>query len=100
MTERPDRSTFWADLRRDYASLWPEIREGFRQAREQWRETTADRRQYKQFHRRMMQRATGLENPTRRDWRKASKAFIAEAREIEEAERRVLREFGEAERGD
>ena len=95
MAERPDWSTFWADLRRDYASLGTEIREGFGQAREQWRELIAVIRQDKQFHRRMMQRATGLENPTRRDWRKASKAFMAEAREIEETERRVLREHDE-----
>jgi hypothetical protein len=45
--------------------------------------------------RRMKQRITGAENPTRRQWRKASNAVLAEAREIEEAERRVLREFGE-----
>ena len=43
----------------------------------------------------MKQRITGAENPTRRQWRKASNAVLAEAREIEEAERRVLREFGE-----
>jgi hypothetical protein len=86
---------FWADLRRDYASMWPTVLREMRSAREQWRELTAQIRQDRQLTRRMKQRATGEKNPTRRQWRKASRAFAVEAREIEEAERRTLREFGE-----
>lgn len=95
MTERPDRSTFWADVRRDYASTWPMLLNGLREAREGWRDLTAEIRQDRQFTRRMKQRITGVENPTRRQWREAGNAVLTEAREIEEAERRVLREFGE-----
>jgi hypothetical protein len=86
---------FWADLRRDYAAVWPTMRNDLRQMREEWREMVAERRQDRQFTRRMKQRITGAENPTRRQWRKASRAILAEVHEIEAAERRVLREFGE-----
>lgn len=84
---------FWADLRRDYASLWPEFRNGLREAREQWRETAAEVRQGRQLDRRMRQRITGTASPTRRQWREVSRAILGEVREIEAAERRVLREF-------
>ena len=90
-----DRGTFWADVRRDYASTWPAMLDDLRSAREQWRELVAEIRQDRQLTRRMQQRITGSENPTRGQWRKASRAILAEAREIEDAERRVLREFGD-----
>jgi len=92
---KPDRGTFWADVRRDYASTWPMLLEALREIREDWRDTTAEMRQYRQLTRRMKQRITGVDNPTRGQWRKASRALLEDAREIEEAERRVLREFGE-----
>ena len=92
---RPDWSTFWADVRRDYAAIWPDFRDLGREMREGWRGMVAEVRQERQFTRRMKQRITGVDNPTRRQWRHAGRALDAEAREIEEAERRVLREFGE-----
>jgi hypothetical protein len=94
---RDDRDSlwdgFWSDLRRDYASLWPEFLDGLREGRELWREAVAEFRQDRQFTRRMKQRITGVDNPTRRQWRDVCKAYDTEAREIEQAERRVLREF-------
>lgn len=88
-----DWSRFWADVRRDYASVWPTMRSGLREMREDWWETVAMIREDRHWTRRLKQSITGVENPTRRQWRKASKAVLAEAREIEAAERRVLREF-------
>ncbi len=90
-----ERDRFWADLRRDYASIWPTMRRELRAMREQWREMTAEMRQDRQLTRRLKQRITGLENPTRRQWRKTSSAVLDEIHELEETERRVLREFGE-----
>ena len=95
MMQRPGRSHFWADVRRDYASTWPEMRRAFAEMREGWRETTAAIRQERQFTRRMKQRITGVDNPTRRQWRRVSRAIDSETREIEEAGRLVLREFGD-----
>jgi hypothetical protein len=86
---------FWADLRRDHVALWQEIRDDLRSAREQWWEMVADMRQGRQLTRRLKQVVTGVNNPTRRQWRTATRAILGEAREIEEAERRVLRELGE-----
>lgn len=90
---RPHKSTFWAGVRRDYASIWPKMRKGFLEAREEWRELTAEIRQDRQLMRRMKERITGTRNPTRREWRRSSRMVLDEAREIEEAEQRVLREF-------
>ena len=87
-----ERRAFWADVRRDYAALWPEIRESWREMREEWRETTAEHRQYRQLTRRMWQRITGKPDPARRERRRAERAILAEADELEEIERRVLRE--------
>jgi hypothetical protein len=56
---RPHRSTFWADLRRDYASTWPMMRNGFLEAREQWRELIAEIRQDRQLTRRMKRGSRG-----------------------------------------
>lgn len=95
--QRPDWSTFWADLRRDYAKLWPELLSAVREMRESWWDLNAEIRQGKQFTRRMKQRITGVDNPTKRQWRHASRALDAETREIKETERRVLREFGDQE---
>jgi len=93
--ERPDWSTFWADYRRDCASVWPEMLAAGREIREAWWETVAMIREDRHWTRRLKQSITGMENPTRRQWRTASRAVLAEAREIEAGERRVLREFGE-----
>jgi hypothetical protein len=90
---RPHRSTFWADLRRDYASTWPMMRNGFLEAREQWRELIAEIRQDRQLTRRMKERITGTRNPTRRQWRKSSRVVLDEVRELEGIERRIVREF-------
>lgn len=84
---------FWADLRRDYASIWPTFRDGWGQVCEEWRELTAEMRQQRQLTRRMKQRITGVENPTRRQWRKVSRAILAEVHDLEAAERRVLRDY-------
>lgn len=46
----------------------------------------------------MKQRITGVDNPTRRQWCEAGNAVLAEARKTEEAEWRVLREFGDDDR--
>lgn len=54
-----DRQAFWADVRHDYATLWPQIRDSWREMREEWREMTAERRQYRQLTHRMWQRVTG-----------------------------------------
>src|SRR5690348_9929389 len=86
---------FWADVRRDYASLWPEMRAAWREVREEWRETTAERRQYRQLTRRMWQRVTGKPDPSRRERRRAERAIITEVDELEAIERRVLREHQE-----
>lgn len=86
-----DRQAFWADVRHDYATLWPQIRDSWREMREEWREMTAERRQYRQLTHRMWQRVTGKPDPTRR----AERAIIAEADELEAIERRVLREHQE-----
>jgi hypothetical protein len=43
----------------------------------------------------VQQRITVSGNPTRWQWRVASGAILAEVRGIEEAERRVLRKFGD-----
>jgi hypothetical protein len=93
----PDRRGFWADVRRDYASLWPEMRRGLLEVREQWRELVAERRQYRQLTRRMWQRITGAPDPTRRERRRASRAILAEAAELEAIERRIVREHQEGE---
>jgi hypothetical protein len=85
---------FWADLRRDHVALWQEVRDDLRTAREQCWEFIAEIRQGRQITRRMKQRITGVDNPTKRQWRNASRAVLGEVREIEEAQRRVLREFG------
>jgi hypothetical protein len=66
---------FWADIRRDYASTWPEFLAALRQIREGYWDMVAEMRQNKQFTRRMKQRATGVENPTRRQWRQALREF-------------------------
>lgn len=60
--------------------------------REQWREFIAQVRQSRQFDRRMKQRITGLENPTRRQFRKAAKPIDDELRELKRIERNVLRD--------
>jgi len=39
---RPPKSTFWAGLRRNYASLWPAMRDEFLGVREQWRDLQAE----------------------------------------------------------
>jgi hypothetical protein len=65
-----------------------------RSVREQWCAFIAEIRQGRQLTRRMKQRIARAENPTRRQWRKASRAVLAEVGKIEEAGRRVLREFG------
>jgi|HubBroStandDraft_3_1064219.scaffolds.fasta_scaffold1353709_2 hypothetical protein len=64
-------SGFWAQLRRDYARLWPEMHDSWRQQREQWWETIAEIRQARQLDRGAKQRITGLHNPTRRQVRRA-----------------------------
>lgn len=87
-----ERRVFWADVRRDYAALWPEIRDSWREMREEWRETIAEHRQYRQLTHRMWQRITGKPDPTCRERRRAGRAILAEANELEEIERRVLRE--------
>jgi hypothetical protein len=92
---RPRRSTFWADVRRDYASIWPSMRNGFLEAREHWREIIAEIRQQRQLTRRMKERITGIRNPTRRQWREGSRVVLDEVRELEGIEQRVLREFRE-----
>jgi hypothetical protein len=97
MTRRPDRSHFWADVRRDYASIWPEMRRALAEMCEGWWDLVADIRQDRQITRRMKQRITGLENLTRRQWRETSRAMLGEIHEIEETERRVLREFRDEE---
>lgn len=83
---------FWADVRRNYVSLWPEICTAWQEVREEWRETIAERRQYRQLTRRMWQRITGKPDPTRRERRHASRAILAEAAELEAIEQRVIRE--------
>jgi len=85
-------SGFWAQVRRDYASLWPEMRDSWRDMREQGRETTAEVRQARQFDRRIRQRITGLQNPTRQQFRRAARQIDAEVDELKAIERRVLRE--------
>jgi hypothetical protein len=89
---REDRRAFWADVRRDYARLWPELRDGLREMREQWRELLAEVRQGRQLDRRMWQRITGKPDPARRDRRHAGRAIDAETRELEAIERRVIAE--------
>jgi hypothetical protein len=89
---RESRRAFWADVGRDYASLWPAIRGGWREAREQWRELVAERRQYRQLTRRMWQRVTGKPDPTRRERRRTQREILAEADELEAIERRVIAE--------
>jgi hypothetical protein len=89
---RESRRAFWADVRRDYASLWPGMRASWREMREEWRETTAEHRQHRQLDRRMWQRITGKPDPTRRERRRAGRAIDAETRELEAIERRVLGE--------
>jgi hypothetical protein len=86
---------FWADVRRDYAALWQEIRSDCRAAREQWWEMVAQIREDRHWTRRLKQVVTGVENPTRKQFRDVSRVMLSEAKEIEEAERRVLREFGQ-----
>jgi hypothetical protein len=88
MTSRTDRDErdsiwdgFWADVRRDYAAIWPEFLATLRQVREEHWDLVAEMRANKQFTRRMKQRITGVDNPTRRQWRAACKALDAEARE-------------------
>lgn len=84
-TDQDEPAGFWAqfraDVRRDYASAWREFLDGGREVREQWRELTAMIRQDRQLTRLMKQRITGVENPTRRQWRAACKALDAKARE-------------------
>jgi hypothetical protein len=89
---REDRRAFWSEVRRDYASLWPQIRDGWREMREEWRELVAERRQYRQLTRRMWQRVTGKPDPTRRERRRTQRAILAEADELEAIERRVIAE--------
>jgi hypothetical protein len=62
---------FWAQFRRTYATLWPEMRDSWREQREQWWETIAEIRQARQLDRGAKQRITGLQNPTRRQVRHA-----------------------------
>jgi hypothetical protein len=66
---------FWGDVRRDYAAIRPEFLSALREVREKWWDMVAEIRQNKQFTRRMKQRATGAENPTRRQWREALREF-------------------------
>lgn len=88
----PNRREFWAEVRRDYASLWPGAKRDLHAVREQWRDLIAEIRQSRQFDRRMKQRITGLENPTRRQFRKAAKPIDDELRELKRIERDVLRD--------
>ena len=93
---RPSRREFWAEVRRDYVSLWPGTKRDFNAARDQWREFIAEIRQGRQLDRRMKQRITGLENPTRRQFRKAAKPIDQELRELKRIERNVLRDHGKS----
>jgi hypothetical protein len=89
---RESRRAFWADVRRDYASLWPEIRDGWHEMREQWWELIAERRQSRHLTRRMWQLVTGKPDPTRRERRRTRHAILTEADELEAIERRVIAE--------
>ncbi len=60
--------------------------------REEGRETTAEIRQARQFDRLLRQRITGLQDPTRRQVRRAVRQIDAEVGELKAIERRVLRE--------
>lgn len=92
----PAMGSFWADVRHDYGRLWSEIRASFAEAREEGWELVAEFRQARQIKRRMGQRITGKPDPTREEVRQTWKAIGAEAREIEDMERRVLGEHRQA----
>ena len=92
MPSEPNRREFLSDVRRDSMSLWPGIKQDFCDVREKWREFTAEVRQRRQLDRRMMQRITGEENPTPRQFRDAVKSIDAELRELKRIEQRVLRD--------
>lgn len=91
----------WRGIREEWraarAEAIGEMRAARDEAIESWREMTAEIRQDRQITRRMWQRITGKPNPTRRERRDAERAILAEADEIEETARRVLREHRESE---
>ena len=89
---RGSRREFWSAVRRDYAALWPEIRRDWREAREEWWDLIAGWRQERQMARRMWLRVTGQADPARTERRRAGRAVLAEAAELEEIGRRVVRE--------
>lgn len=82
----------------DWRALLTEIRQGWAEMREEWRETIAEIRQHKQLERRLFQRITGKDNPTRRERRHAEHAVLSEADELDGIARQVAAEHEQGDR--
>jgi len=80
----------WDGLRAEYRATFTDMRQEWQQAGEEWQETIAQIRQDKQLTRRMHQRITGKDSPTRREIRQVERAVLAELDELEAIGRRVI----------
>lgn len=71
---------FWAEVRRDYRQLWPQVREDWLRMREEWREMRAEINEARHWDLRLRQEITGKQSPTRNDVRRAVREHRREQR--------------------